>query len=96
MTVYVKSSLKEVNRCYKLWLALYSLTQKSYSHAKLMKLRMINKDKLFTRSDLEKSLNDSSERVRAAGGIPIYCTITGIDIAKYNGKLLERRKIVFV
>ena len=34
------------------------LTRRSYSHAKLLKLRMINKDGLFTRDDLERSVND--------------------------------------
>ena len=34
------------------------LTRRSYSHAKLLKLRMINKDGLFTRDDLKRSVND--------------------------------------
>ena len=34
------------------------LTRKSYSHAKLLKLRMINKNSVFTRDDLEKGVNN--------------------------------------
>ena len=39
---------------------------------------------------LKNCLNRASEYVREAGGKPIFCTITGMDINKYNRALLMK------
>ena len=41
---------------------------------------------------LKESFDNSAKSVREAGGKPIFCTITGMDISKYNKTLLMKGK----